>query len=1233
MLASGEEESGIEFFEKRIRPVLVGKCYECHSAASSELKGGLRLDSRAFSRKGGESGPAVVPASASGSLLLAAITDGEMPPDNRLSDSVIADFAKWIEIGAPDPRDQPPTLDEAAELSWQTILEKRRGWWSLQPVATINPPVGPEQPIDAFIRVSQRRAGIEPVKPAEARVLARRLSLVLTGLPPGTDEVENFVQKGNSDTDGAYEAMVDRLLDSPHFGEHWARHWLDVVRFAETHGYEWNHEIRDAWRYRDYLTRAFNIDIPYDQLVREHIAGDLLENPRMNDQLGLNESLIGTAFWRFGELGHDNCVDFPEIRFDALDNQIDTLSKAFQGLTVSCARCHDHKFDAISTKDYYALVGMLENCSQVVHTLDSPERIAKSVGEIRQLKVELRRQLGEIWLAAVNPMRDTILSALAGEQSLTGKPPDQPLDRENPAYVLKQFAKSNTPTFRSAKWIWVKPGANVNEPNVEPFHARFTFDLDATPGKATLSATADDRVTSYVNGSQLGVNESWKTPARYDVSKHLVKGRNTIAFEIANGTGPAGFLAAIEMDDKELGSSKEWKVTREPGDNWMALAFDDRAWEPASELGPAWMEPWSLVPRFNPQVEPRGDIALRWKTLAADYKVEHSRRERSFAEDFELWTDFRCSTAKDWMQSGLGLAEKPTRAGEFALALEGEQIVTAILPAGFHTNLICDRLNGSLRSPWIPLEQKFISLQLMGKRKSMVRTVVDSCSLNEFAGGGLEYLAGGEPKWKTFPTSATPNHRSFVELTTRSDNPRWPDRPGRAGSADPKEVYNYRSSFGVMRAVLHDTPAAPMSELAPILALFDQTAPTDECGIAAAFQGVARNAIADWMENRATDADVHWLNWMLRTGLLPNSFDDPELVERVQHYREMASAIPEPRVVAGLADQGGNRGFPVLQGGDPKRPLGMVPPRYLEVIAGTSELGSNGSGRLELAELIASPDNPLTARVMVNRVWHHLFGRGVVPTTDDFGRMGEEPTHPELLDFLSAEFVRKEWSIKRLIRQIVLSETFRQTSTPTDSATLHDPGNLLLHHYPVHRLDAEAIRDTILTVSGRLNPELFGPSLQPHRVKEVDYRKLFTGPLDGDGRRSLYIKITRMEGPQFLELFDLPDRMVTRGRRDRTNVPAQALAMLNDPFIIDQAYYWAEQLVASKHDSVDTRIRNMFQSAVGRLPNEREQKRFAKLIRSLAKNASDDAALLEDKSIWKDAAHAIFNMKELVYIR
>lgn len=1089
-VALGDEGGGVEFFEKRIRPVLIRHCYECHSAASSELKGELRLDSRDLTHKGGKSGPAIVPGNTEKSLLLGAIRHEsfEMPPGKKLPDKVIADFVKWIEIGAPDPRDRPPSVKEVAELSWKAVLDERRHWWSLQSVSAAEPPVTrgveAEHPIDAFISAKLQAAGMKTTNPAGARVLARRLSLVLTGLPPAPAEVEQFAKDHEKDPDAAYEVLVDRLLSSQHFGEHWARHWMDVVRFAETHGYEWNHEVRDAWRYRDYLIRAFNNDVPYDQLVREHIAGDLLESPRVNERLGINESIIGTAYWRFGELGHDDCVNFPEIRFDALDNQIDTFSKAFQALTISCARCHDHKLDAISTKDYYALVGVLESCSQVVHTIDSPRRIADAVTHTQQLKTTLRRQLAKQWLATI--------------------------DRS---------------------------------------------------GKAILSAISDD------DGD--GTNSS-------PLKKHVA--------------------------DEKLGLA-------DPGYVLSRLARRDRA---------------------------DADIASLWQELETEYTAEQTRRAKSNVENFEAWVDFGASETSGWSASGLGFSSGPSRAGEFTLTHEGDQVVAAILPGGLYTNVTSDRLNGSLRSPWLPTEKKFISVQLVGDRHSMVRTVVDSCALNEFAGGGLEYLDGGEPKWKRFPTSAGGSHRSFVELTTRSDNPRWPDRPGRADTNDPKGLQSHRSSFGVIRAVLHDSPTEPLPDLKPVLALFEQSRPSDKAGVAAVFQTVALDAVTAWKEERASDADVNWINWFLKVGLIPNSASgDQQLGKLLKQYRTVVSSIPEPRVIAGLADQASGNDFPVLQGGDPLNRGAVVPRRYIEVIAADSQpFGTTGSGRRQLAELIASSDNPLTARVMVNRIWHHLLGRGIVVTTDDFGRMGEKPTHPQLLDYLAAGLVKDDWSIKRLIRRIVLSKTFQQSSLPDHRAVTLDPGNRLLHHYPAHRLEAESIRDTILAVSGRLDAKMYGPSIDPHRKEEKDYRKLFIGPLDGAGRRSIYIKVTRMEGPQFLELFDFPNPMATRGRRDRTNVPAQALALLNDPFVIDQARFWSEQLVSNDDDSIEERVQGMFRQALGRAPSENEQQRLVTLIRQLAgETSADDTAIMQDKSVWQDTAHAVFNMKEVIYIQ
>jgi hypothetical protein len=1288
----------IEFFEKRIRPVLIRHCYECHSAASADVKSGLRLDSRDFIRKGGESGPSVVPGNTKESLLLEAIRHEsfEMPPDLKLPEKVIADFEKWIEIGAPDPRDRPPSPEEVSELSWKSILDERRQWWSLQPVVASEPPSTPgvtaKQPIDAFISARQKAAGIKPGQRATARLLARRLSLVLTGLPPASADVELFVNDSDGDSDAAYEAFVDRLLDSPHFGEHWARHWMDVVRFAETHGYEWNHEIRDAWRYRDYLIRAFNDDVPYDQLVREHIAGDLLESPRVNERRGINESIIGTAFWRFGELGHDNCVEFPEIRFDALDNQIDTLAKAFQGLTISCARCHDHKVDAISTKDYYALVGMLESCSQVVHTLDSPQRIAGIVEETQRLKQELREQLGKRWLAAIDQSQGAIISAISSDQNNEPSPlkkhiANEKLGRDDPGYVLGRLARrdadvsdastADTGDLRQASWLWYPEGNAAADAPIETryFRRRIVLPEDRRVTKALCFFAGDDSVTFYVNGHSLGTGNGHPALVGADLTGKLGTGANQLAVSNTNGNpsvkpNPGGWIGVVRVefdrgDPLLFYSDSDWKCSRMATEGWQTDSFSGPDWVDAMELGKAGIGPWGYPWKQQSPVRREVPLAALWQILRKEYTAEQSRRVQSNAEKFAEWADFRSEDETGWSASGLGLSNGPSRAGEFTLTHEGEQIVSAILPAGLYTNVSSDRLNGSLRSPWVPIQKKFISVQLIGDGRSMIRPVVDTCGLNEFAGGGLQYLAGGVASWKRLPTSAGGSHRSFVELTTKSDNPRWPDRPGRAGTNDPKELQSPRSSFGVMQAVLHDSPTAPLPELDPVLALFDVTqpdseptgivadksdttndpakpkagvfgSPTDEAGIASVFQATARKAVIAWQDDRASDTDVHWVNWLLKVGLLPNSMkSEKQIDELLKQYRVLESTIPEPRVIAGLADQESGQGFPVLKGGDPLRPMGIVPARYLEVIAKNSQsFGSNGSGRRELAEIIASSSNPLTARVMVNRVWHHLFARGIVATPDDFGGMGEKPTHPELLDYMATGFASDGWSIKRLIRSIVLSRAFQQSSRPDDRAVQLDPANQLLHHYPARRLSAEAVRDTILTVSGRLAPELYGPSIHPHRKKEIDYRKLWSGPLDGDGRRSIYTKVTRMEGPQFLELFDFPNPMATRGRRDRTNVPAQALALLNDPFVIDQAKYWADQLVAADHASIEERVRSMFHRALGRPPKPQEQKSFVTLIRQLAgETVSSETDLLQNTSVWQDAAHAVFNMKELVYIR
>jgi hypothetical protein len=360
----------------------------------------------------------------------------------------------------------------------------------------------------------------------------------------------------------------------------------------------------------------------------------------------------------------------------------------------------------------------------------------------------------------------------------------------------------------------------------------------------------------------------------------------------------------------------------------------------------------------------------------------------------------------------------------------------------------------------------------------------------------------------------------------------------------------------------------------------------------------------------------------------------PRLEALARQYRAIDAQLALPRIAPGIGDGGPGYEQPVFVRGDCMRPGEKVPRRYLEVLSSLGDaFAAPGSGRLELAERIASEKNPLTARVMVNRVWQHLFGTGLVRTVDDFGHVGDRPSHPELLDYLAAQFVKEGWSVKRLIRSIVLSRTFGLANQPSAAAKDLDPQNRLLSHYPARRLEAEAIRDAILATSGRLDPALFGMSVQPFREQDNADRRLFAGPLDGDGRRSIYIKNNLMEAPKFLGAFNFPGGKVAQGKRDVTNVPAQALALLNDPFVLQQAETWAARLVTRPDTAIVARIDTMFQTALGRLPTAAERSHFERAVMRLAElHQVPDADLLKSLPVWKDLSHAVFNLKEFIYI-
>ncbi|TXT35614.1 MAG: hypothetical protein FD138_1282 [Planctomycetota bacterium] len=1047
------------------------------------------------------------------SLLIKAIryTDDsvKMPPKGKLPAAAIADLEEWIKRGAPDPRDKS-TSKKIAE-SWDETMRERAKWWSLQPVQ--NPKVPqPQQadwsdhPVDRFVLTRLEKQGLKPAAPADARTLARRMSLVLTGLPPTAEQIETFVRECEANNNSALpnphsplERLVDSLLDSPHFGERWARHWMDVVRFTETHGNEWNYEVHHAWRYRDYLIRAFNADVPFDQFIREHIAGDLLPTPRRNEKDRFNESVIGTGFFRFGEVNHDDCISLPSLGYDIADNQIDTLTKAFQATTVACARCHNHKLDAVSMHDYYALLGILRSSRLVSHCIDAPDVNAKLTQRLTELKIELRKELAAVWLQDVSQLSRYMLAAAA------------------------------------------------------------------------------------------------KRAIRPD------------AVELAKG-----------LDPKRL-------------EKWIALLAIEKApledpFEPARVLSAATLTDSAA-------------FTTEWRKLSERYAKEDRDRTEFNRTQFETFADFQ-KLPSEWQTGGQALRNGSGRSGDFALNSDGESIVRSVLPAGCFTHTLSDKLNGTLRSPVLPLGKKHISFQVFGQRSSAVRLVSSNCQLNY---KNYRALTTADLHWETFsPPDERDSLRTYAELMTMFDNPKFPDQLAALGG-DPgnyrlpweKAAENPRSYFGITRAVLHDVGEPPRAEVTHLRPLFAGNEPTSIADVAARYADVIANVIRAWSEDRATDDDARWLDTLLRRELLPNQIgSSARLAELANEYRKAESQLAIPRVVAGVAESGHGYDQPVFARGDVARPGEAVPRRYLEVLPSSSDTfkGPN-SGRWELANQIASPTNPLTARVIVNRVWHHLFGTGLVRTVDDFGHVGELPSHPELLDHLATRFVAEGWSIKKLIRSIVLTRTFQLSNQPSAASREVDPQNRLLQHFPARRMEAEAIRDSMLAASGRLDRTLFGPSVQPFRDKDYADRRLFAGPLDGNGRRSLYIKNNLMEGPKFLEAFNFPGGKVTQGRRDVTNVPAQALALLNDPFVLQQADVWAKSLIARTDDSIAARIDFLFQMALNRLPVDDERQRFERTALELAElHQVPTTNVLTSQLVWRDLAHAIFNLKEFIYI-
>ncbi|MBX3744732.1 MAG: PSD1 domain-containing protein [Verrucomicrobiae bacterium] len=776
----------IEFFERRVRPVLVDNCYECHRAGARQFGGNLLLDSRAGILRGGDTGPVITPGDPEASLLIHAIrhTDPQltMPPRERLSPLAVADIEAWVRMGAPDPRTNDTV---AVQLARESIdWDLARQWWSFQPVSDPAPPDiqdedWPANPLDRFILARLEQAGIGPAADADRRAWIRRTTFTLTGLPPTPEEVADFLA---DDSPEAFAQVVDRLLASPHYGERWGRHWLDVVRYADTAGDNSDFPIPQIYRYRDWVIAAFNRDLPFDQFVREQLAGDLMPAETLDDTL---DRIVATGYLANARRFGSRVEDYPQHL--TIEDTLDNLGRAFLGLTVSCARCHDHKFDPITAADYYALYGI----------------------------------------------------------------------------------------FHSTRYPW--------------------------PG--------------------------------------------------------------IELD----------------------------------------------------------------------------------------------KTQRDLV-------------------------------------------------PLVPPEQRADAESLPGIR------------------------AGEQRR---------------LEREVRRLKDRVKDTPEEEKAALEEEIK------------------------------------------------AAEKALNDHKNQ-------------------PLPF-------------ELAYAVAEGARIGDVALQ---------RRGDPALPGEVVPRRFLTVLGGTAlPPGHPSSGRRELAEWIVDPANPLTARVMVNRIWLHHFGRGLVTTPNDFGKQGQAPTHPALLDWLAARFVESGWSVKAMHRLILLSRTYRQSATRDELALAKDPTLELYSGFPRRRLDAESLRDATLAISGNLDltphgPHPFPPQTAWNFTQHNPFRAVYDHP-----RRSVYLMTQRIQRHPYLAIFDGADPSASTAVRAVSTTPLQALYLLNDAFVHEQARHFAERITTGT-DGDEARLRRAYELALARPPDPEElnhAREFLEAARTLL--ARESAATAEpETAAWQAFARVLYRLNEFAYV-
>ncbi len=1218
----GAADDHDDFFEAKIRPVLLGTCFRCHG--DTKTSGALRVDSRETLLQGGKSGPAIVPGKPDDSLLIKAIQRqadvSAMPPgkDKALRSDQVTDFVEWIKAGAVWP---------AQSAKFATAKH-----WAFEPIrddapADVRDKAWVKNSIDPFIRSKQEEAGIQPAPAADKRALIRRATFDLTGLPPTPEEVEAFAQDASA---RAFEAVVDRLLASPAYGERWGRHWLDVVRYADTAGETADFPLPLAWRYRNYVIEAFQADKPYDEFLREQIAGDVLADQGPPERYA--ERVTATGYLaisrRFG-------FDSENYQHLTIQDTIDTLGQSVLGLSLGCARCHDHKFDAVSMNDYYALYGIFDSSRYAFPGSEQKQRVrtltpllppSESRAKWREFDSRVAALAGKL----ANQNQSLSAAVLRSLSDIDGD-----FELQAPAaggsngvlvapwrYEGKIAVTTAAQSLFKNLYALGKVGASVPADVGAYRIAQALYPRHTRENCQTLFVNLDFRVASAdasANGAhRISLGAIGETPA-----VELVLSSDTVGLRVGERIESLCAVKPNQWHNLQLDLDLQSRtVSGRVGMPGATTEFSSKPFlsDASSVIDFVVLDsvgttdtkfPAIEFDNFGAQESPIPPVSTEVPIVAVtanepDYAVltEQLRTLAGIDGDFELQTNDN-PPSSPW-NPGPNSQVKISRSSQspycnlFPPGELGIHLPNRVEYDGFGLTLanVKPDNNGRL---FVSFDFRCGDMDAGGSgswRFYLGQGAGSSAAVELFFNGSEFFRRSVDVTEAVCPLVIGQWYQVqlTLDLNAKSYDGVLASRAGRhefsgqlATGWDGTIDYSFVDSYGHMGGVRPSLDADNFVVGEKALPQLD----------ASPVQAAEKSREARW-------AQIATIRQQLAT--LQSNID--------KEKQEVNTLLAEgPFAMTFGMSEGTPHNVRMQMRGEPDQ-LGAEVPRGLINVLGGGPLGNEtaGSGRLELAHWLTRPENPLTARVMANRIWQHHFGRGLVKTPNDFGVRGLPPTHPELLDHLATQFIRSGWSVKAMHRLIMLSATYQQASdsdvaafarvraseSKTDvlanATTTEEPNTTDLYiSFPRRRLNAEEIRDSILAVSGELDltPAQEHPFPSPASWGYTQHNP-FSAVYDHN-KRSVYLMTQRLKRHPFLALFDGADPNASTASRFETTVPTQALFFLNDPFVHAKAERWATRLLEASSDAGEP-LELAWRSALGRSPTTIEREEAADFL-------------------------------------